>query len=71
MSSVSGDHDDDDNVDDDDDDNYEYFLWYFWETKGIKPYLQLGTLSEILIIVNLRQTASRIWTCAEPKFRYC
>ena len=35
------------------------FLW---------PYFQLGPLSEILKIVNLRYAASRIWTCAEPEF---
>ena len=28
-------------------------------------------MSEILIIVNLRRTASRIWTCAEPEFSLC
>ena len=29
----------------------------------------MGPLSEIFTIVNLRHSASRIWTCAEPDFR--
>ena len=33
------------------------------------PYFQPRPLSEILTIANLRHTASRIWTCAEPEFR--
>ena len=55
--------------DDDDDDDDEMFLWYGWPTKGIWPYFQPEPLSEILTITNLQHAASRIWTCAEPKFR--
>ena len=55
--------------DDDDDDDDELFLWYGWPTKGVYPYFQPGPLSEILTIANLRQAASRVWTCAEPEFR--
>ena len=46
-------------VSDDDDD--KLFLWYRWPTKGVSPYFHPGPLSEILIIANLRHTASRIW----------
>ena len=31
----------------------------------------VGTISEILTIVNLRHTTSRIWNRAEPEFRLC
>ena len=51
------------------DDDDELFLWYGWPTKGVQPYFQLGLLSEILTIANLRHAASRIWTCAEPELR--
>ena len=46
------------------------FVFAEWLTpKGAKPYFQLGSLSEILPIKNLRQATSRIWTCAEAEFR--
>ena len=35
------------------------------------PYFQLGPLSEILTIANLRDVASGIQTCTEPEFRLC
>ena len=45
----------DDNEDDDDEDNDgDFFLWYGWLTKGVKPYFQPRPLSEILTISNLR-----------------
>ena len=47
----------------------ELFLWYGWPKKGVYPYFQLGPLSEILTIANMRHAASRIWTCTEPEFR--
>ena len=46
-------------VDDNDD---ELFLWYGSMTKGVYPCFQLGLLSEILTITNLRHAASRTWT---------
>ena len=36
-----------------DDDDYELILWYACPTKGIKPYFQLGTVSDFLTIGNL------------------
>ena len=57
--------------DDDDDDDDELFLWYGWPTKGVYPYFQLGPLSEILTISNLRHAVSSIWTYTEPGFRLC
>ena len=51
------------------DDDDELFLCYGWPTKGIWPYFQLGPLSEILNMANLRHAPSRVWTCAEPEFR--
>ena len=56
-------------MDDDAEDDDELFLWYGWPTKGVWLYFQPGPLSEILTIANLRLTASRVWTCAEPDFR--
>ena len=61
--------DDDDDDDDDDDADGELSLWYGWPTKGVYPYFQPGSLSEILTITNLRHAASRVWICAEPEFR--
>ena len=55
----------------DDYDDDELFLWYGWPTKGVKPYFQPGPLSEMLTIADLRHATSRIWTCAEPEFRFC
>ena len=52
------------------DDGDELFLWYGWPAKGVWPYFQLGPLSGVLTIANLRHTASRVWTCAEPEFRF-
>ena len=49
----------------------ELFLWHGWPTKGIQPYFQPGPMPEILTVANFLQVASRIWTCAEPKFRLC
>ena len=39
--------------------------------KAFTPYFQQEPFSEILIIANLRNAASRIWTCAESDFRLC
>ena len=39
--------------------------------KAFTPYFQPGPLSEILTIANLRQAASRVWSCAESEFRLC
>ena len=50
-----------------DDDDCELLLWNGCLTKEIKPYFQLGPLSEILIIADLPHTASRIWTCAQSE----
>ena len=53
------DNDDDDNDDDDDDDDDdELFLRNGWPTKDV--HFQLGSLSEILTIVNVQHTAGRI-----------
>ena len=41
-------------------DDDELFLWNGWPMKGVKPYFQLGPLSEILTIIYLRLAASRI-----------
>ena len=49
--------------------NWIVFLWYGWPMKGISPYFQPGSLSEILTIANVRHAASRVWACAEPEFR--
>ena len=38
----------------------------WWKTL----YFQPGPLPEILTIANVRHAASRIWTCAEPDFRF-
>ena len=46
--------------DDDDDDDDELFVWYGLLTKGVQPYFQPGSLSEILTIANLRHAASRV-----------
>ena len=62
---------DDDDGDDDDDDDDGSFLRSGWPSEGVKPYLQLRLLSEILIIANLRHTASRTSTCAGSEFRLC
>ena len=40
------------------------------DRRKAEPYFQLGPLSEILTIANLRHAASRIWACAEPEFRF-
>ena len=48
----------------------ELLLWYSWPTRAVYLYFQAGPLSEILTIANLRPTASRIWTYAEPEFRF-
>ena len=56
-------------ADDDDKDDDELFLWYGWPTKGVQPYFHPGPLSEILTIVNLWHTTSRVWTYAETEFR--
>lgn len=37
--------------------------------QSVKPYFLQGPLSNVFAIENLRQTTSRIWNCAEPKFR--
>lgn len=47
------------------DNDDELFVQNSWQTKGFKPYIQLGSLSEILIITNLRTAASRFSTCAD------
>ena len=39
--------------------------------KAFTTYFQLGPLSEILTIANLRHAASRVWTCTEIEFRLC
>ena len=52
-------------------DDDKLFLWYGWPAKGIKPYFQVGPLSDIHIIANLLHIASRTWTCTEPRFRFC
>ena len=52
-------------------DTDELFLLYDYATKAVKPYIQLGPLSEILTITNLRHNAIRTWTCAETEFRFC
>ena len=49
-----------DDDDDDDDADGELSLWYGWPTKGVYPYFQPGSLSEILTITNLRHAASRV-----------
>ena len=45
------------------------FILVIWLTN--KRHLALFPASTILTIANLWHTASRIWTCAEPKFRLC
>ena len=44
----------------------EFFLKIGWMTKDFKAYFQSWPLSEILIIINLRYVASRMWTYAAP-----
>ena len=53
-------------------------LWWWWrivfvvwltDERRFLPYFQPGPLPEILTIANLRQTATRVWTCAEPELR--
>ena len=39
--------------------------------KAFTPCFQLGPLSEILTIANLRHTARRVWTCAKSELRLC
>ena len=55
------------------------FLWLWWWRIFFVVWLtderrlalfQLGSLSEILTISNLRHAASRVWRCAEPEFRF-
>ena len=43
---------------------------------GVKPYFQLGPLSEVATIANLqhatsKHATSRIWTCVEPELKLC
>lgn len=38
-------------------------LRYVWPTKGVKPYLQLRTLSKILTIANLRLAVKNLRIC--------
>ena len=49
----------------------ELFLRNGWPMKCVKPYVQVGSLSEILTIANLRHTANRIPACTESEFRFC
>ena len=53
------------------DSDYELFLWNGWTTKGVTPYFQPGTFSVTLYIANLLHARSRIWTCKDPKLRFC
>ena len=39
----------------------ELLLEIGWATRGVKSYFQVGLLTEILIIANLRQASSKIW----------
>ena len=43
--------------------NINCFIQWLTRSKAFTPYLQPGPLSEILIFVNLRHAASRVWTC--------
>ena len=49
----------------------DIFFMVWLTNKTYLAYFHLGPLPEILIIVNLQHTASRIWTCAELEFRLC
>ena len=46
--------------DDDDDDDDKLLLWYGCLTKGVQPYFQPRSSSEIATTSNLRHAASRI-----------
>ena len=48
--------------------NCFFFYFFGWPTKSIYSYFQLGPLSKIITIMNFQHPASRIWTCAAPKF---
>ena len=52
---------------------FNMWWWWWWIVfvVWLWYYFQSGPLSKILTIANLRQAASRIWTCAEPEFRLC